>query len=90
VILGHTWDAVLKAKMLEREGAGRYLPPTGPAAQTSAAVAQLLDSPAARERALELRSVTRDQPTPASAVRDIERRMGVRPYPTPAKGEHVR
>ncbi|ONI61204.1 hypothetical protein ALI44B_12055 [Leifsonia sp. ALI-44-B] len=90
VILGHTWDAVLKAKMLEREGAGRYLPPTGPAAQTSAAVAQLLDSPAARERALELRSASRDQPTPASAVRDIERRMGVRPYPTPARGEHVR
>lgn len=77
VVLGHTWDAVLKARMIDRAGAGRYLDPgrtDGPALRD--AVAEVLASRSVRAQAQALRGEVRAQPTPADAVAEIVARVG--------------
>lgn len=75
IVLGHTWDAVLKARMIERAGAGRRLPPDAEETRVRDAVACVLREPGYAAQAAVVRAEVLAQPTPAQAVAGIERRM---------------
>lgn len=75
IILGHTWDAPLKADWLDAAGAGISMSPSDPTDKILAALRRLLDTPSYRERALDLSRQARSVSTPAQAVRELEVRV---------------
>lgn len=75
VILGHTWDAPLKAGWIDDFGAGLSLSPESSTGQVLAGLGEVLEEPTFRARALELSTLAQNMPTPAQAVRELEARV---------------
>lgn len=79
VIVGHTWDAPLKARMLHKTGGGIALPSGAGAEEIVEALRQVLASHVFRERARELAREVRSMPTPADAITELVARINPRP-----------